>query len=76
MDDLIVSDPAVMSGKPVIRGTRVTVESILERLGAGERVNDLVASHPRINEDAIRACLRFAARALHAEIQYPHPLHV
>ncbi|HAK95106.1 MAG TPA: DUF433 domain-containing protein [Planctomycetes bacterium] len=72
MDDLIVSDPEVMLGKPVIRGTRVTVESILERLGAGESEADLAASHPRVDAAAIRACLRYAARAMHAEISYPY----
>lgn len=40
MHELVASDPNVMMGKPVIRGTRVTLESVVERLGAGESVRD------------------------------------
>ena len=42
----IQSDPGIMMGKPVIVGTRITVESILERLGAGETPEQIVAAHP------------------------------
>jgi uncharacterized protein (DUF433 family) len=68
---LVVADPGIMMGKPVIAGTRVTVESILERLAAGELVADIVASHPRLTEEAIRAALAFAAQALRADVTYP-----
>lgn len=71
MPGLIHSDPEVMMGKPVIAGTRITVESILERLGAGETVDDLLASHPRLTRDAVNAALRFAAGALRADVVYP-----
>lgn len=43
----IIADPAVMLGKPVVSGTRITVESILERLAAGETIDQLLESHPR-----------------------------
>ncbi len=72
MEELIESNPEVMLGKPVIRGTRVTVESVLERIGAGESLEEVVASHPRLTAQAARACIAYAARALHAEVQYPH----
>ena len=68
---LIVSDPTIMMGKPVIAGTRITVEFILERLAAGESVAELVASHPRLSEAAIREALAFAAAALRADVTYP-----
>lgn len=68
---LIVSDPAIMMGKPVVRGTRVTVELILEKLAAGETIPDLLAAHPRLTEEAIRAALAFAAKALRADVVYP-----
>jgi uncharacterized protein (DUF433 family) len=55
----VVSDPSIMMGKPVIAGTRVTVESILERLAAGESIADVVASHPRLTETAVREALAF-----------------
>ena len=56
----IVSDPSVMMGKPVIVGTRITVELILEKLAAGETVEDLLEAHPRLTREAIHAALAFA----------------
>lgn len=69
--DLISSDPEVMMGKPVIAGTRITVELILEKLAAGETVEQIVAAHPRLTEEAVRAALSFAAEALRADVVYP-----
>lgn len=69
--NIIHSDPAVMMGKPVIRGTRITVESILDRLAAGETTEQLLATHPRLTADAISASLAFAAEALRADVIYP-----
>ncbi len=57
----ITSDPGIMLGKPVVSGTRITVESILERLGAGESVEQLLEAHPRLTAEGIRAALVFAA---------------
>lgn len=71
MSTKIVSDPEIMMGKPVVAGTRITVESILERLGAGESVEDLLEAHPRLSRDAIAAALSFAAEALRADVVYP-----
>jgi uncharacterized protein (DUF433 family) len=69
--ELIVSDPEVMMGKPVIAGTRITVELILEKLAAGETAEEIIDAHPRLNEGAIRAALHFAAQALRADVTYP-----
>ncbi|MDA8307454.1 MAG: DUF433 domain-containing protein [Deltaproteobacteria bacterium] len=68
---LITSDPSVMMGKPVITGTRITVELILEKLAAGETVQQIVEAHPRLTEEAVRAALAFAAAALKADVIYP-----
>jgi uncharacterized protein (DUF433 family) len=68
---LIESNPAVMMGKPVIAGTRITVELILEKLGAGETVEQLLEAHPRLTEESVRAALAFAAEALRADVVYP-----
>lgn len=68
---LIHSDPAIMMGKPVIAGTRVTVESILEKLAAGETVEQVLAAHPRLTREHISAALKFAAKALRADVVYP-----
>ena len=67
----IVSDPTVMMGKPVVAGTRITVELILEKLAAGETVEQLLAAHPRLTPEAIRAALKFAAEALRGDVVYP-----
>ncbi len=72
---LVTSDPKVMMGKPVIAGTRITVESILERLAAGESVQQLLGAHPRLTEEGIRAALAFAAEALKADVIYPTVAH-
>lgn len=60
-----------MMGKPVVVGTRITVELILERLGAGESIEDLLNAYPRLTEESIRAALAFAAEALRADVVYP-----
>ena len=67
----IVSDPAVMLGKPVVAGTRITVESILEKLAAGESIDQLLEAHPRLTREAIQAALAFAAQSLRADVVYP-----
>ena len=67
----IVSDPNVMMGKPVISGTRITVELILEKLAAGETFDQILDAHPRLTREAIQAALAFAAEALRADVVYP-----
>lgn len=69
--DVVVSDPAVMMGKPVVSGTRITVELILEKLAAGESVEQVVDEHPRLDREAVLAALAFPARALRADVIYP-----
>jgi uncharacterized protein (DUF433 family) len=68
---LVTSDPAIMMGKPVIGGTRITVELILEKLAAGETVEQILSAHSQLTEEAIRAALAFAAEALKADVVYP-----
>jgi len=68
---LIVSDPNVMMGKPVVAGTRITVELILEKLSAGETTEQILEAHPRLTREAIQAALAFAAEALRADVVYP-----
>ena len=69
--ELIQTDPSIMMGKPVIAGTRITVELILEKLAAGETIEQLLEEHPRLTREAIHAALAFAARALRADVVYP-----
>ena len=67
----IISDPAIMMGKPIIAGTRITVEFILEKLATGETVEQILDAHPRLTREAIREALAFAAKALRADVVYP-----
>lgn len=66
MNHLIQSDPSIMMGKPVIAGTRITVELILEKLAAGESVEQILDAHPRLSKEAVLASLDFAAKVLRA----------
>jgi uncharacterized protein (DUF433 family) len=54
-------NPDIMGGKPVIRGTRVPVETVLRKLGAGMSADDIAADHPRLTRDDILAAQAFAA---------------
>ncbi|HLY58072.1 MAG TPA: DUF433 domain-containing protein [Stellaceae bacterium] len=63
----IAADPAVMMGKPCIRGTRITVELVLRKLSAGRSFADLRESYPQLTEDDIQAALAFAADYLQHE---------
>jgi uncharacterized protein (DUF433 family) len=67
----IVSDPRILMGKPVVAGTRISVELILEKLATGESVAQILEAHPQLTEASIRAALAFAARALRADVVYP-----
>ena len=58
----IISDPAVMLGKPVVAGTRITVELIVEKLEAGRTVEELLAGHPRLTREGIEAAVAYARR--------------
>ena len=53
--NLIKSDPSVMMGKPVVAGTRITVELIVEKLAAGESVEQIIDAHPNLTREAILA---------------------
>ena len=69
--NLIVSDPAVMMGKPVVVGTRITVELILEKLAAGETVEEILEAHTRLTHEGVQAALAFAAEVLKGDVVYP-----
>lgn len=67
----IVSDPNVMMGKPVVAGTRITVELILDKLAAGETFEGILEDYPHLTIESIRAALAFASEALRADVIYP-----
>jgi len=64
LTDRIEIDPEVMLGKPVIRGTRITVELVLRKLGEGATQAQLLDAYPRLTADDIRAAMTYAAESL------------
>jgi uncharacterized protein (DUF433 family) len=58
-------DPEIMVGKPVIKGTRLTVEFVLRKLGSGMTDEQIIEDHPRLTREDIRAAQAFAADYLH-----------
>lgn len=57
----IQSDPTVMMGKPVVEGTRITVEQIVEEMSAGSIIEHLLEAHPRLTREGVLAAMRFGA---------------
>lgn len=64
-------NPKILMGKPVIKGTRISVELILEKLAAGESENEILKAHPHLTQNNIKAALAFAAQSLKGENIYP-----
>lgn len=65
LSERIVVDPQILAGKPVIRGTRLAVEFILELLAAGQSESDILASYPGLTREDILACLSYASCLAH-----------
>jgi len=70
-DARIVLDPAVLVGKPVIRGTRLSVDFVIGLLADGWNEADILQNYPGITGNDIAACLAYARDALRAEKVYP-----
>lgn len=70
-EPLIISDPAIMVGKPVIKGTRITVELILNKLAAGQTVEQILEDYPHLTGEGVRAALEFAAKSARSVRVYP-----
>lgn len=73
LSDRIVVDPEVSAGKPVIRGTRLAVEFILELLAAGESAEEIVINYPGLTRQDVLACLSYASYLAHEFRAYPVP---
>ncbi len=67
LHDRIEINPNVMFGKPVIRGTRITVEHILRKLAGGMSIDEILADHPHLTPDDVYAAAAFAADYLAQE---------
>lgn len=59
-NNLIESNPQIALGKPVIVGTRITVEFVLDKLAAGESIADLLEAHPNLTQEGIQAAIAYA----------------
>lgn len=68
MFDRIVSNPAVLGGKPCVKGTRMSVEFILELIASGGSRKDILESYPHLTSDDVEQALRYAARFLQNEV--------
>jgi len=71
MESYITSDPKILFGKPVIRGTRIPVELIIEKFADGETIESILTSFPQLSKEEIFAALDFAAQALKSDVVYP-----
>jgi uncharacterized protein (DUF433 family) len=79
----IMRDPEIMAGKPVVKGTRIPVETVLAYLARNPSLDDLFADYPRLTLEDVQACLAYANRlvqrarpratAAHSEARAPHP---
>jgi len=59
MSERIITDPNICNGKPIIRGMRITVSTIIEYLAAGESVENILKAYPSIDSEDIKACLAY-----------------
>jgi len=73
LSERIVVDPEILAGKPVIRGTRIAVEFILELLAAGQSENEILANYPGLTREDILACLPYASYLAHEYKAFPIP---
>ncbi len=64
----IVVNPKILAGKPIIRGTRITVEFILELLASNTSEEEILQDYPHLSGEDIRACLKYAAHSVKNEI--------
>ena len=71
MADRIVADPKVMLGKPVVRGTRITVEQILKLIKQGLTVKEILADYPHLKKADVEAAIDYASEILDKEHIYP-----
>ncbi len=67
----IISDPQIMMGKPVIAGTRITVEHILEQLAGGRTIQDILDAHPHVTLEEVQAAIIYAAESVRIDHTYP-----
>ena len=69
--DHITVDPQILVGKPLVKGTRISVELVIDLLAAGWTQQQVLDSYPTLKADDVRACLAYASEILHSEKVFP-----
>lgn len=69
--DRITIDPKILVGKPVIKGTRIAVEFVIDLLAQGWPETEILRNYPGLTHEDILACLKYAREVLHSEKVYP-----
>jgi uncharacterized protein (DUF433 family) len=69
----IITDPRILAGKPVVRGTRIAVDLVLEELAHNPDIKELLAAHPDLTRDDVQACLAYAQAIVTGEEVSPKP---
>jgi uncharacterized protein (DUF433 family) len=64
MEERVAIDPDICNGRPVIRGTRITVQTILEFLGAGDSIEEVLEEYPTLTREDVLACLQYSSRLM------------
>ena len=64
MSERITVNPDICNGRPVIRGTRITAQTVLEFLAAGDSVEDVLEEYPMLKREDVQACLNFASKLM------------
>jgi uncharacterized protein (DUF433 family) len=64
MSERIVFHPDICNGRPVVRGTRITAQTVIEFLAAGDSVEDVLAEYPGLTREDVQACLDYASRLM------------
>jgi len=69
----IIADPRILAGKPVVKGTRIAVDLVLEELAQNPDLDELLAVHPDLTRDDVQACLAYARAIVTGEEVSPKP---
>jgi uncharacterized protein (DUF433 family) len=69
----IVADPRILAGKPVVKGTRIAVDLVLEELAQNPAIDELLEAHPDLSRDDVQACLAYARAIVTGEEVSPKP---
>jgi uncharacterized protein (DUF433 family) len=70
----IVADPRILAGKPVVKGTRIAVDLVLEELAHNPNIEELLAAHPDLTQTDVQACLAYAKAMVTGEEVSPKPV--